>query len=60
MLMGPIKNEEHKNLTDATWYEKLSTITLVGAMLAMGLYPLWLTNTILASLKPILEKILGA
>ncbi len=60
MLMGPIKNEEHLKLKDAEWYEKLSTITLVASMLAIGLYPLWLTNTILGSLKPILAKILGA
>ena len=59
MLMGPIKNEEHLKLKDATWYEKLSTITLVVAMLGIGLYPAWLSNTILGSLKPIMLKILG-
>ncbi len=59
MLMGPIKHEEHLKLKDATWYEKLSTITLVVSMLAIGLYPVWIINTIMGSLKPIMLKILG-
>ena len=59
MLMGPIKHEEHLKLKDATWYEKLSTITLVVSMLSFGLYPVWLINTIMGSLKPIMLKILG-
>lgn len=57
MFLGPIKNKEHLKLKDATWYERLSTTTLLAAIIGIGILPLWLSNTISGSLQPIIEKI---
>ncbi len=57
ILLGPIKNEAHLHLKDATWSEKLSTITLVIAVVGIGILPLWLSDTILNSLHPIMERL---
>jgi NADH-quinone oxidoreductase subunit M len=58
-LFGPIKNEHFLHLKDAEWYERLSTITLVLAIAAIGIAPLWLGDMISFSLGPIVEKISG-
>ena len=57
ILLGPIKNEHHLELTDAVWFERLSTITLVLAVAAIGIAPLWLSDTIQQSLGPIIAKL---
>jgi NADH-quinone oxidoreductase subunit M len=58
MLLGPLKNKEHAELTDATWFERVSTITLVIAIAGIGIVPLWLSDTIQRSLHPLLQMIL--
>ncbi len=57
LLMGPIKNDHFLHLDDAKWYERISTITLVLAITAIGMAPFWLTNMINFSLAPIVEKL---
>lgn len=57
LLMGPIKNDHFLHLDDAKWYERISTISLVLAITAIGLAPFWLTNMINFSLAPIVEKL---
>jgi NADH-quinone oxidoreductase subunit M len=57
LLLGPIKNHHYDHLKDATWYERLSTITLVAAIAAIGIAPLWLSDMIMQSLDPILDKL---
>jgi NADH-quinone oxidoreductase subunit M len=59
LLFGPIKNDHFLHLKDAVWYERLSTITLVLAIAAIGLAPLWLSDMINFSLTPIVEKLQG-
>ena len=59
LLFGPINNNHYLHLKDADWYERLSTVTLVLAIAAIGLAPLWLSNMINFSLAPIVEKISG-
>jgi len=59
LLFGPIKNDHFLHLKDAEWYERLSTVTLVLAIAAIGLAPLWLSDMINFSLAPIVEKISG-
>jgi NADH-quinone oxidoreductase subunit M len=58
MLLGPIKNDHFLHLTDARWYEKIATVTLVLVLAAIGIAPLWLTNMIGDSMQPILDKFL--
>lgn len=57
LLFGPIKNDHFLNLKDAVWYEKLSTVTLVIAIAAIGIAPLWLSDMINFSLAPIIQKL---
>jgi len=59
LLFGPIKDDHFLHLKDAVWYERLSTVTLVLAIAAIGLAPLWLSDMINFSLVPIVEKISG-
>ena len=57
LLFGPIKNQEFLQITDAKWYEKISTVALIASIAGIGLAPLWLSNTITISLKPIIEQL---
>jgi len=59
LLFGPIKNDHFLHLKDALWFERLSTLTLLIAIAAIGMAPLWLSNMINFSLGPIVEKING-
>jgi NADH-quinone oxidoreductase subunit M len=59
LLLGPIKNDHFLHLPDAKWYEKLSTVTLVVSIAAIGLAPLWLSNMINVSLVPMVHKLNG-
>jgi len=60
ILFGPIINEDHAKLTDAVWHEKLPLIILLIAIVGMGVAPLWLSDLILDSLQPIVEKLVIA
>ncbi len=58
-LLGPVKNEHHLALKDATWWEKLSVGTLILFITLIGFYPYFLTDNLIGkSLEPILQKIL--
>ncbi len=57
LLFGPIKDPHFEHLEDAKWYERFSTITLVLAIAAIGIAPLWLSNMIGDSLQPIIDKL---
>jgi len=57
LLLGPLKNEEFEHYKDATWFEKVSTVTLVVAIMAVGMAPLWLSNMIMDSLTPIITRL---
>ncbi len=59
LLLGPVKNEHYFKLGDAVWYERLSTVTLITAIAAIGLAPYWLSSMIGDSLDPIIHKILA-
>jgi NADH-quinone oxidoreductase subunit M len=57
LLFGPIKNDHFLHLDDAKWYEKLSTVTLILAIAAIGIAPFWLSTMIGDSLKPIIDQL---
>jgi NADH-quinone oxidoreductase subunit M len=60
LLLGPVKNKHFLEFKDATWFERVSTITLVTAVAAIGMAPFWLSELITGSLKPFVDKILAA
>ncbi len=59
LLLGPTTNEHHEHLTDAKWFERVSAVTLIGSVAAIGLVPFWLSTMIGTSLQPIVDKILA-
>jgi NADH-quinone oxidoreductase subunit M len=59
LLLGPTTNEHYEHLTDAKWFEKVSVITLISSVAAIGLAPYWLSSMIGVSLHPVVEKIIA-
>ncbi len=59
LLLGPINNDHYLHLTDAKWHERLSTITLVIGITAIGMAPLWLSDMINFSLSSVIDKLSG-
>jgi NADH-quinone oxidoreductase subunit M len=59
LLFGPIKNEHFNHLEDGTWFERVSTITLITAVAAIGVAPYWISTMIGTSMQPIVDKILA-
>jgi NADH-quinone oxidoreductase subunit M len=39
LLLGPVQDKHHLELTDATWWERLSTVTLIISVAAIGCFP---------------------
>ena len=58
ILYGPVTNENYLKLSDARWYECLSTGMLIFAIAGIGLAPYWLSNMISDSLNPIVQQIM--
>jgi NADH-quinone oxidoreductase subunit M len=56
LLLGPTTDEHHEHLTDAKWFEKVSVITLIFAVAAIGMAPFWLSKMIGISLQPVVER----
>lgn len=60
MLYGVCTDEHHKQLTDATWEERLAVICLIFAIAGLGLAPSWMSNLIDSSVAPIIETVKNA
>ncbi len=39
LLLGPVQDKHHLELTDATWWERLCAITLIVSVAAIGCFP---------------------
>ena len=46
ILQGPVKNQQHLTLTDAKWYEKISVVGLIIGIIALGIFPAFVSNII--------------
>lgn len=57
ILYGPVINENHLTLTDATWYERVSTVGLILFIVALGVFPWGVADMISQSLAPIIERL---
>ena len=57
LLFGPVQNEAHRKLTDATWFERLSTVTLMVAVAALGCFPNFFVNIISNSFLPVVNAL---
>ena len=59
-LMGPLGNEHYLHLKDAGWNEKLASLALIAAILAIGMAPFWLNNLISPDTQIIMDNITRA
>ena len=59
MLMGPIKHEKFNKLPLANWHEKTGAILLIIPIVIIGVAPFWLSDMILESLTPMIDKLNG-
>ncbi len=57
LLQGPLKKEEYIEIKDASWYEKVATVTLLIGIIGIGLAPLWLSDMLYDSIQPIIDAI---
>ena len=60
LLLGPVQDKHHLELTDATWFERLATVTLIVCIAGIGCFPNWINETIQHSFVPIINAIQGA
>lgn len=60
LLLGPVQDEHHASLTDASWFERLSTVTLILCIAGIGCFPNWINETIQTSFAPIVSAITNA
>ena len=59
LLFGPVQNERHRQLDDAHWYERFSTITLMLAIAVIGCFPDLANGILRDSFGPIVEHIMA-
>lgn len=59
ILYGTATNEHHLKLKDATWDERFSVICLILAIVGLGCAPLWVSDMIRESVKPIISHLLN-
>lgn len=55
---GKVQDPHHEELTDATWWERVSVVTLIIAIVALGSLPLWISNMIHDSLLPVAAQLM--
>jgi NADH-quinone oxidoreductase subunit M len=58
LLYGKVQDEHHLQLTDAVWYERLSVIVLIVAIVAIGSLPMWVSDMINSSLGGVIAQLL--
>lgn len=59
LLFGEVQNEAHRKLTDATWFERVSTVILMAGVFAIGCYPNFFVNIISSSFEPVVNVLSG-
>ena len=57
ILFGAVQDTHHEHLSDATWYERLSVVTLIIAILAIGSAPFWISGMIQDSVAPVISQL---
>ncbi|MDE5828742.1 MAG: NADH-quinone oxidoreductase subunit M [Duncaniella sp.] len=52
LLYGPVYDDHHRTLTDATWWERLSTATLIVCVAVIGCFPNFFAQLIRFTFDP--------
>jgi NADH-quinone oxidoreductase subunit M len=56
-IMGPVTNNEHLQLSDASWNEKAAAGLLILAILAMGITPFWIYDLVHPGSEVVIQRI---
>ena len=59
LLLGPVQDAHHLELTDATWWERTSTITLILSVAAIGCFPNFFADLIKFTFSPSIFAVIG-
>jgi len=59
LLLGPVQDKHHLELTDATWWERTSTVTLIVSVAAIGCFPNFFSDLIKFTFSPAIFEVLG-
>ena len=59
LLFGPVQDQHHLQLTDATWFERLSTVTLIVCVAAIGCFPNFFVELIKNTFSPAIFAAIG-
>jgi len=59
LLYGPVYDKHHMTLTDAKWWERLSTATLIVCVAAIGCFPNFFADLIKFTFSPQIFTVLG-
>lgn len=57
LLFGAVHNEAHRQLTDAAWFERFSTATLMIAVAVIGCFPNFFVGLISDSFLPVVKAL---
>ena len=60
LLFGPVQDEHHRTLTDATWWERISVVTLILCVAIIGCFPNFFINIISSSFDPVVKALQAA
>ncbi len=58
LLFGPVQDEHHLSLTDATWWERVATVTLIICVAAIGCFPSFFSELISTTFTPDIFKVI--
>jgi len=59
LLFGPVQDKHHLQLTDATWWERVSTVTLIVCVAAIGCCPNFFNELINFTFSPQIFSVIG-
>ena len=59
VIMGPMADEHHLQLTDAHWNEKFAAAILIIAIVAIGIAPFWLNDLVSPGADIVMNKVLS-
>lgn len=59
LLFGPVYDQHHLSLTDATWWERTSTATLIVCVAVIGCFPNFFADLIKFTFSPAIFSVIG-
>jgi NADH-quinone oxidoreductase subunit M len=60
MLYGPLVDEHHSHLTDATFVERVPLTILIFCLAFAGIFPAWMVRMISYALAPVMTRLQDA